>query len=70
MTIIVCPICGEPCGRQYPDTHEEPGFREGKGENFADLEGNWYCCQECLDTYEEAVSAIERESSVRINWPC
>ena len=47
-TTIYCPVCEEPCGREYPatgPTYEsggEPGFREGKGEDFT-LNGVWYC---------------------------
>ena len=46
--VIECATCGEPCGKQYPATHEEPGFREGIGENFA-LDSEWFCSQKCLD---------------------
>ncbi len=57
MKIIECDTCGEPCGKQYPDTHEEPGFREGKGENFR-IDGLWFCSQKCMDfCISECVSA-------------
>ena len=34
MKVIHCPCCDEPCGKEYPNTHEDPGYREGIGENF------------------------------------
>ena len=59
--MIECPICGEPCGKQYASDQTSPGFREGKGENFTDIYGVWYCSQECLTTYEDAVGAMAAE---------
>jgi hypothetical protein len=62
MNIIDCPGCGEPCGKEYPATHEDPGFREGKGENFSlEEDGTWFCSQRCLDDYIAAVSFEHRE---------
>jgi hypothetical protein len=53
MTIIECPICGELCGKEYPDYFNkggswDQGFREGPGENFV-YDDEWYCSQECMD---------------------
>jgi hypothetical protein len=48
--IICCPVCGEPCGKQYPDMLPtwgdagEAGYREGVGEDF-----DWHCSQECME---------------------
>jgi hypothetical protein len=58
---IVCPVCDEPCGRDYPETGPtydsggEPGFREGIGEDYQ-LDGVWYCSAECL------AGAIDRDA--------
>lgn len=46
---IECYHCGEWCGTSYSATHEDPGFDEGPGEDYADEEGNWHCSQECLN---------------------
>lgn len=57
-TIILCAVCDEPCGREYPDsgpTYDsggEPGYREGRGENF-EVSGEWYCSAECRDSITE-----------------
>jgi len=61
-TIIYCPQCHEPCGKQYPDYPPsfsdpgEPGYAEGKGEDFS-LGGLWHCSEECrqqsvIDQYD------------------
>ena len=34
---ILCPACGEPCGKEYPADETDPGFREGKGEEFVEI---------------------------------
>lgn len=49
MKLIHCPCCDEPCGKEYPNTHEDHGYREGKGEEFALPDGQWCCSQFCLD---------------------
>jgi hypothetical protein len=49
MKYIECVVCTEDCGKEYPATHEEPGFCEGDGENYVDLNGSWCCSQNCLD---------------------
>ncbi len=53
VTTIYCPQCGEPCGREYPPRFSildggDPGFCEGKGEDF-EVDGVWHCSQECAD---------------------
>jgi len=48
-TIILCPSCEEPCGREYPATHTDPGFREGRGEDFVLADGRWCCSAFCKD---------------------
>jgi len=50
---IICPTCQEVCGKFYPATDVDPGFREGKGEEFADEFLNWHCSQACLDVANE-----------------
>jgi hypothetical protein len=53
---IICPTCGEFCGKRYPSTFEDPGFCEGIGENFV-LDMVWHCSQNCLDqaNYEKSL---------------
>jgi hypothetical protein len=53
---IICPTCGEVCGKRYPSTFEDPGFCEGIGENFV-LDMVWHCSQNCLDqaNYEKSL---------------
>jgi hypothetical protein len=46
---ILCPMCGEVCGKFYPADDVDPGFREGKGEEFMDEFLNFHCSQSCLD---------------------
>jgi hypothetical protein len=53
---IYCPVCGAPCGLSYPDTRTEPGFMEGKGEDFV-FEGKWHCSQECVEQTKIDVAA-------------
>jgi len=45
---LTCPQCGETCGKYYPNTYNEPGFFEGRGENFI-YDGMWFCSEECMD---------------------
>ena len=49
MKLLHCPACDEPVGKEYPDTHEDPGYREGRGEEFPLTDGRWCCSQFCLD---------------------
>ena len=49
MKVIHCPVCDEPCGKEYPADQTDPGFREGIGENFTTSEGVWHCSEFCLD---------------------
>ena len=49
MKILHCPACDEPVGKEYPATWEDPGFREGRGEEFPLPDGRWCCSQFCLD---------------------
>lgn len=56
-TVILCAVCDDPCGLEYPDRISdldggEPGHREGKGEDF-DYHGNWCCSQKCYDELTE-----------------
>jgi peptide methionine sulfoxide reductase MsrB len=53
---ILCNECEAHCGWAYPDTWSEPGWSEGKGEDFTDDQGEWYCCQKCLDAHNERVA--------------
>ena len=46
---IICPMCGVVCGKFYPATDVDPGFREGIGEEFMDEFLNFHCSQSCLD---------------------
>ena len=66
---IYCPQCGEPCGRQYPDypatfdSGGEPGYAEGKGEDYS-WDGVWHCSEKCrqktvMEDEEESESALE-----------
>lgn len=55
-TTIECPICGEPCGKEYPADDIDPGFREGRGEEFVSDDGAWHCCKECLETTTESAA--------------
>jgi hypothetical protein len=60
---INCPECGARCGRYYPATWNDPGFCEGPGEDFVQVDGHgdqiWHCSQECLD---EATAEEEKDS--------
>ena len=47
--VILCPSCHEPCGREYPADQTDPGFREGKGEDFVLADGRWCCSAFCKD---------------------
>ena len=65
MKVIECANCGEPCGKEYPDRISdidggEPGFREGKGEDFA-LDGVWFCSQKCLNFAMAEIAFANRE---------
>lgn len=53
MTIIECANCGEPCGKQYPADQTDPGFREGKGEEFCLPDDRWCCSEECREQMME-----------------
>ena len=54
-TRILCPSCDEQCGKEYNPIYGgdgvpcDPGFREGKGEEFVLPDGRWCCSQFCLD---------------------
>jgi hypothetical protein len=61
---IICPQCGEVCGKEYPARFSlldggEPGFSEGIGENFV-VDGAWHCSKECADK-TRAENAPEEE---------
>ena len=49
ITSIYCPTCNKQCGVEHSPKGLEPGFAEGPGEDYVDLQLNWYCSQECLD---------------------
>jgi hypothetical protein len=49
MTLILCPSCEEPCGKEYPADETDPGYSEGIGEDFVLPDGRWCCSQFCLD---------------------
>lgn len=49
MKLILCHSCEGPCGKEYPADDTDPGFREGKGEEFVLPDGRWCCSQFCLD---------------------
>jgi hypothetical protein len=51
---ILCPVCGDPCGRWHPATFTDTGYAEGPGENFIGKDGDWYCSEKCLDQHNEA----------------
>ena len=51
---ILCPSCEEQCGKEYPPIYNgdgltDPGFREGKGDEFELEDGRWCCSQFCKD---------------------
>jgi hypothetical protein len=53
MTIIYCPVCMKPCGKEYPDCFIpggswDQGYAEGIGENNV-YKGLWHCSQACVD---------------------
>jgi hypothetical protein len=50
---ILCPMCDEGCGKFYPATDVDPGFREGIGEEFSNESGEWHCSQSCLDRHDD-----------------
>ena len=49
MKVIHCPCCDELCGKEYPNTHEDPGYREGIGENFVSKNEEWCCSEFCMN---------------------
>ena len=59
---IICPMCGVVCGKFYPATDVDPGFREGIGEEFMDEFLNFHCSQSCLDAAVEY--AIENRTCI------
>ena len=50
---ILCPVCGDPCGRWHPATFTDTGYSEGPGEDFIDDDGDWYCSEKCLAEAEQ-----------------
>ena len=59
MKILHCPACDEPVGKEYPADQTDPGFREGKGEDFVLLDGRWCCSQFCLDAMNGIFDLME-----------
>jgi hypothetical protein len=55
-------MCGVVCGKFYPATDVDPGFREGIGEEFMDEFLNFHCSQSCLDAAVEY--AIENRTCI------
>src|ERR1017187_8693378 len=51
--LMLCPNCGEPCGRWHPATFTDTGYAEGPGEDFIGKDGDWYCSQKCLAEAEQ-----------------